>query len=51
MKIPESDYDNLFVLTLGASQTSLLRLHYGDTTPVAAPDGSMKDMQAPAPKN
>ena len=51
VKIPESDYDNLFVLTLGASQASLLRLHYGDTTPVPIPNGNMMDMQAPAPKN
>jgi phosphohistidine phosphatase SixA len=51
VKIPESDYDNLFALTLGGSQTSLLRLHYGDTAPVAAPDDSMKDMQVPVPKN
>ncbi len=51
VKIPESDYDNLFVLTLGPSQSSLLRLHYGDVTPVPVPNGSMQDMHEPAPKN
>jgi broad specificity phosphatase PhoE len=48
VNIPEADYDNLFVLTVGASHSSLLRLHYGDTAPV--PGGTMQDMMASPPK-
>jgi len=40
--IPDPQYDNLLVLTVGPSQSSLLRLHYGDSTPV--PSGDMKNM-------
>ena len=40
--IAEPEYNNLFVLTVGPSQSSLLRLHYGDPTPV--PGGDMKNM-------
>ena len=40
--IPDPQYSNLFVLTVGPSQSSLLRLHYGDSTPV--PSGDMKNM-------
>ena len=36
INIPETHYDNLYVLTLGATQSSLLRLHYGNTNPVPA---------------
>lgn len=39
--IPETQYDNLYVLTLGATQSSLLRLHYGDTTPAQPQGGNM----------
>ncbi len=36
VQIPETQYDNLYVLTLGAAGSSLLRLHYGNTKPVPA---------------
>ncbi len=49
LKIPESEYDNLFVLTVGPSQSSLLRLHYGNTALVNA--GSMQDMMSTSPKH
>jgi len=39
--IADPEYNNLFVLTVGASQSSLLRLHYGDSTPVPSPSGNM----------
>lgn len=42
VEISDSQYDNLFILTVGPSQSSLLRLHYGDTAPV--PPGDMKNM-------
>jgi broad specificity phosphatase PhoE len=48
VEISDSQYDNLFVLTVGASQSSLLRMHYGDSSPVNA--GSTHDMTMP-PKN
>lgn len=32
--ISDSDYDNLFVLTVGPTQSSLLRMHYGSSVPV-----------------
>jgi phosphohistidine phosphatase SixA len=41
VKIPETEYNNLFVLTVGASQSSLLRLHYGHSAPVPASGGNM----------
>ena len=41
IKIPETQYDNLYVLTLGATQSSLLRLHYGDTKPVQLQGSNM----------
>ena len=47
VEIPDSDYDNLFVLTLGASQSSLLRLHYGSSVRVPPPENNMKDMTPP----
>ena len=43
VKIADPEYNNLFVLTVGATQTSLLRLHYGDSTPVPSPSGSMQN--------
>ena len=33
VKIADTEYDNLFVLTVGATQSSLLRMHYGSTVP------------------
>ena len=45
--ISDSDYDNLFVLTVGAAQSSLLRLHYGSSAPVAG--GKMEPMMPGAP--
>jgi phosphohistidine phosphatase SixA len=48
VKIPDPDYDNLFVMTVGPSQGSLLRLHYGSSAPVTG--GSMQDTMTP-PKN
>jgi broad specificity phosphatase PhoE len=36
LEIPDSQHDNLFVLTVEPSKSSLLRLHYGDTKPVEA---------------
>ncbi len=51
IKIPETQYDNLYVLTVGPAQSSLLRLHYGDSAPVNAPAGSMKDMTTTPPNN
>jgi broad specificity phosphatase PhoE len=44
LKIADSDYDNLFIVTVGESQSSLLRLHYGDAMPVPSPSGSMQNM-------
>jgi phosphohistidine phosphatase SixA len=41
VRIPDTDYDNLFILTVGATHSSLLRLHYGDSAPVLAPGGKM----------
>jgi broad specificity phosphatase PhoE len=44
VKIADPEYNNLFVLTVGESQSSLLRLHYGDSMPVNTPSGSMQNM-------
>lgn len=41
VEISDSQYDNLFVLTVEGSKGSLLRLHYGDSTAVSGPPGSM----------
>ena len=49
--IPDPQYDNLFVLTVGPSQSSLLRLHYGGSSPLTTPTGSMHDMMTPPPRN
>jgi len=40
--IPETEYDNLFVLTVGATQSSLLRMHYGSTIPAPPATGMME---------
>ena len=47
VQIDDSAYDNLFILTVGASQSSLLRLHYGDSTPVASVSGNMMPPATP----
>jgi broad specificity phosphatase PhoE len=44
VKIADPEYNNLFVLTVGDAKSSLLRLHYGDSTPVPSPNGSMQNM-------
>jgi broad specificity phosphatase PhoE len=44
VKIADPEYNNLFVLTVGDAKSSLLRLHYGDSTPVPSPNGSMQKM-------
>ena len=49
VEISDSQYDNLFVLTVGPSQSSLLRLHYGDSSPVST--GSMRGGMTVPPKN
>jgi len=49
LDISDSQYDNLFVLTVGTSQSSLLRLHYGDASPVSAT--STHDGMNMPPKN
>ena len=41
VNIADPEYDNLFVLTVGPSQSSLLRLHYGDSAAVPSRSGSM----------
>ena len=46
--IADNEYDNLFVLTVGAAQSSLLRMHYGSAIPApgmmepAKPSGAVK---------
>jgi broad specificity phosphatase PhoE len=46
--IADADYDNLFVLTVGTSQSSLLRMHYGSAISApgmmesAKPSGAVK---------
>ena len=46
--IPDSQYDNLLVLTVGPDRSSLLRLHYGDSVPV--PGGNMQKMKGAPPQ-
>lgn len=41
VKIEDSAYDNLFIVTIGPLQSSLLKMHYGDSTPVPPVGGSM----------
>src|SRR5664279_237228 len=45
VKIPETEFDNLFVLTIDGSKTSMLHLRYGDSTPVPT-SGMEHDMTA-----
>ena len=45
--ISDSEYDNLYLLTVGPSQSSLLRLHYGDSMP--GPASGMDPKTTPAP--
>jgi broad specificity phosphatase PhoE len=47
VNIADPEYNNLFVLTVGPSQSSLLRLHYGDSMLVPSPSGSMMPSAAP----
>jgi phosphohistidine phosphatase SixA len=47
--IPETEYDNLYVLTVGASQSSLLRLHYGGLAPVPPVGGRMEPAMTGGP--
>lgn len=49
VKIAETDYDNLFVLTVGATQSSLLRLHYGSAAPVSPTGGGMEHSMTDVP--
>jgi broad specificity phosphatase PhoE len=44
--IPDTVYNNLYVLTVDPTRSSLLQLHYGDSAPVISQSGSM----TPAPK-
>lgn len=39
--IPDTVYNNLYVLTVEPAKSSLLQLHYGDSTPVTGQGGSM----------
>lgn len=50
ISIPDEVYDNLFVLTVGPSQSSLLRLHYGSAATVSPAANSMKDLTPATPK-
>lgn len=45
--IPETEFDNLFVLTLDGQTTSMLHLHYGDSTPV--PSSGMEQKMTGGP--
>ncbi len=47
VSIADPEYNNLFVLTVGPSQSSLLRLHYGDSMPAPSPSGSMMPSAPP----
>lgn len=47
VNIADPEYDNLFVLTVRSSQSSLLRLHYGDPTPGPASGMDPKMTGAP----
>jgi broad specificity phosphatase PhoE len=49
VKISDTDYDNLFVLTVGATHSSLLRLHYGSSAPVSASRGEMEHSMTGGP--
>lgn len=45
--ISDPEYDNLFVLTVGPAQGSLLRMHYGSSVPVTG--GKMEPMMPGVP--
>jgi broad specificity phosphatase PhoE len=47
--IPETDYDNLFVLTVGTTPPSLLRLHYGNSAPVPPTGAKMEPATTATP--
>jgi phosphohistidine phosphatase SixA len=47
--IPETDYDNLFILSVGSSHSSLLRLHYGDSAPVPSTGAKMEPASTGTP--
>ena len=44
--IPDPEYDNLFILTVEGSKSSLLRMHYGDSANTPSQNGVMM----PSPK-
>jgi broad specificity phosphatase PhoE len=46
LSIADPEYDNLLVLTVGPTQSSLLRLHYGDSVPSPSPAGKMMPASA-----
>ena len=46
IKIADNEYDNLFVLTVGAAQSSLVRMHYGSSEP-APPAGKKMEPMTP----
>jgi broad specificity phosphatase PhoE len=39
--IDDPEYNNLFILTVGPQESTLLRLHYGDSTPTPSQNGNM----------
>lgn len=47
VSIADPEYNNLFVLTVGPSQSSLLRLHYGDSLPAPSASGTMMHSAPP----
>ncbi len=49
VEISDSQYDNLFVLTVEGSRSSLLRLHYGDSTPVPYTGAKMEPTTTATP--
>jgi broad specificity phosphatase PhoE len=49
LQIPETEYDNLFVLAVDGSKSSLLRLHYGSSIPAPPTAGKMEPMMPNQP--
>lgn len=49
VEISDSQYDNLFVLTVEGSRSSLLRLHYGDSAPAPSTGAKMEPATTAAP--
>lgn len=49
VQIPDSEYDNLFVLAVDGSRSSLLRLHYGSSIPAPPSAGKMEPMMPNQP--